>query len=127
MRALKTSLVLTAAIATLQACGQPAMTRTAMPAEAGVVRAASDADRIHARRLVWDKFVAEDVNVGIVDLYETANPRVYNYVCAYDQDLPGKREFCFYVAKGQVLLELESVSVLSRERESCHPIGAKAR
>ena len=125
MRAVKTSLILAATIAALQACGHPAIPAAAAPPVSAAMRTASEADRDRANQLVWDKFTAEGVNVGIVKLQDTDKPRVYSYVCDYDRDFPN--EFCFYTAKGQVNLETTEVTLTSRRRESCHPFNARAK
>lgn len=126
MRAIRTSFTLAAALAILQACSPPSTPAPATAAATGAIRAASDAAaRARAKQLVWIKFTDEDMNVGFVEIHATDKPRVYSYICDYDEDLPG--QFCFYTAKGQVDLETEGVTVTSRRRGGCYPIDAQAQ
>lgn len=101
MRAIRTPLVLAAALAILQACVHPPTPAPAAAAATGALRAAaSEATMEQAEQLVRDKFAKEGGNVSQVEVYKTDKAGVYSYACYFAR--PERGQLCLYTARGQV-------------------------
>lgn len=101
MRALRMSLILTAAIAALQACAHPPTPAPAAAAVAAVSRAAAiDArDRARARQMIQEN-LNPGFKVQTLQLLETAQPRVFRCMCTVTYKWEGA--VCRYALSGVV-------------------------